>query len=320
MGVNENHMWKYILQRLLWLLVTVFCVSIMIFTIMFFIPGDPARIILGDSATAAQLADYHERMGLDDPFFVQLARYLYQTYIQFDLGTSYKTGLSVMSEFAERIPRTVGLSLWTIVIGCGVGIPLGIYSAIRRNGIMDHSLRIVSMILVSIPNFWLAMLMVQLFSQKLGWLPSYGIGGFQYWILPILAGGLGTVGSNARMTRSAVLETVRADYVTTARAKGQSEGVVIVRHMLPNAMIPIVNSLSGMLANLIGGSVVVETVFSFPGTGLYLMNGISNRDYPVIRSCVLILAVFSTLMVLLTDLVYAWLDPRIKAQYVSSKH
>lgn len=207
-----------------------------------------------------------------------------------------------------------------MLFGCASGIPLGIFCAIKRDSFFDHILRVVSMVGVSLPNFWLAILLVQLFSQNLGWLPSHGIGGIQYWILPVVAGSLAGIGSNARMTRSAVLETVKADYITTARAKGQTERKVISAHMLPNAMITIVSTLSGQFANLVGGSVVLETVFSFPGIGMYLMNAVSNRDYPVIRSCVLILALFAAVMVLLTDLIYAYLDPRIKAQYVVEKH
>lgn len=313
-------MWRYIVKRLLWMIIIFFCVSILIFTVMYFVPGDPARIILGDAAKAEDLAEVRARLGIDQPFLVQLGRYLRQTFLEFDFGTSYMTNLPVMSEFASRLPRTFLLGLINMAVGCAVGIPLGIYSAIKRDSIYDHVLRVLSMVGVSLPNFWLAILLVQLFSQKLGWLPSHGIGGIKYWILPVVAGSLAGIGSNARMTRSAVLETVKADFVTTARAKGQSEGKVISAHMLPNAMIPIVSILSGQFANLIGGSVVLETVFSFPGIGMYLMNAVSNRDYPVIRSCVLILALFAAVMVLLTDLVYAYLDPRIKAQYVVEKN
>ena len=312
-------MWRYIVKRLLWMILIIFCVAILIFTVMYFVPGDPARIILGETASAEAIAETRAKLGLDQPYLVQLKNYLVQTFIHFDLGESYITGLPVAEEFADRLPRTFLLGLLTMLVGCGLGIPLGIYSAIRRDHLFDHILRVLSMLGVSLPAFWVAILLVQLFSLQLGWLPSHGIGGVEYWILPIVAGSLSGIGSNARMTRSAVLDTVKADYVTTARAKGQTERKVITRHMLPNAMIIIVSMLSGQFANLIGGSAVLETVFSFPGIGLYMVNAISNRDYPVIRSCVLILAIFSSFMVLLTDLAYAWLDPRIRAQYEGRK-
>lgn len=173
-----------------------------------------------------------------------------------------------------------------------------------------------SMIGISIPAFWLALLMVMLFSMQLGWLPAFGIATWKHWIMPVVAGAVSGIAMDARQTRSAVLETIRADFVTTARAKGLKENLVVYKHMLPNALIPVINALGGRLAGAIAGTVVIENVFTFPGIGMYLMQGITTRDYPVVRSCVLILAIFSSLVMLLIDLFYAYIDPRIKAQYV----
>jgi peptide/nickel transport system permease protein len=315
-------MGRYIAKRLLALVAIIICVAIIIFTIMYFIPGDPALISLGASSTLEERAEYRARLGLDDPYVVQLGRYLYNTFIKFDLGESYITGASVSRGFAQRLPRTLGLGLLCLGINIIVGIPLGITCARKQNSWIDHLISILAMIGVAIPGFWLALLMVQLFSQKLGWLPAMGISGapfmdWQYWVMPVIAGSLGSIANNLRMTRSAVLETIRADFVTTAKAKGLSENKVTYKHMLPNALIPILSQLGGQFGMVISGTVIIETVFSFPGVGMYMLDGINNLDYPVVRGCVLILAIFSAAAVLLVDLAYGLIDPRIKAQYIS---
>ncbi|WP_455436209.1 ABC transporter permease [Hungatella hathewayi] len=306
---------RYVGKRLMWLVVIMISVAILIFSIMYFVPGDPVKIMLGDSATAEEVQLYRDKLGLNDPFIVQLGRYLYDTFIRWDFGTSYTMKVPVMSEFITRLPRTLALGWLCILVDALIGIPLGISAAMHRNSALDHGLMIGSMIGISIPGFWLALLMVMLFAQRLGWLPAYGIDSWKCWIMPVIAGSLAGLATNARQTRSAVLETIRADFVTTARAKGLKESKVIYKHMLPNALIPIISSLGSRFAGAIGGTVVIETVFAFPGIGTLMLNGISGRDYPVVRSCVLVLAIFSAFVMLLVDLLYAFIDPRIKAQY-----
>lgn len=310
-------MWKYILKRILWLIVIILCVAVVIFIILWFVPGDPAQIILGTGATQADIERQREIMGLNSPFIVQLGCYLRDVFLHFDFGNSYVYGTPVIQEFAARLPRTLGLGLISMALNIAIGIPLGVNAAIHRNSFQDQGLLIMAMVFISVPQFWLALMMVVLFSVRLGWLPPYGIDGWQCWIMPVLANSLSGIAMNARQTRSAVLETIRADFVTTARAKGLSEKVVIYKHMLPNALIPVVNALGMQLAMVVGGTVVIEQVFSFPGIGQYLLTGVSSRDYPVIRGSVLILAMFSAVITLLVDLFYAYLDPRIKAQYVN---
>ena len=309
---------RYVIKRLGWLVLTTIVVAILIFTIMFFVPGSPGKLILGNTATEAEVYAYEEQLGLHDPFIVQLFRYLRDTFLRLDLGTSYSFHVPVIEEFASRLPRTLILGLLCMVISAAVGIPLGIMCALKRNSVIDHGLMILAMAGVSVPQFWLALLMVILFSLRLHWLPPYGFGGIEYWIMPVIAGSVGGIAMNARQTRSAVLETIRADFVTTARSKGVPERKVIYKHMLPNAMIPIINLLGGTFAMAIGGTVVIESVFQFPGIGYYMLAGINALDYPVVRGCILILAIFSTLAMLVVDLVYAFLDPRIKAQYVNA--
>ena len=311
-------MWRYIVQRLLWMIVIVSSVAVIIFTIMLFVPGDPAAIALGSTATQAEIDNWREMNGLNDSYFVQLGRYLSDTFLHLDLGVSYAYKVPVIQEFAKRIPRTLTLGLITILVDALIGIPLGVTAAMHQNRFLDRVLMVVAMIGVSLPDFWLALMLIILFSLKLGWLPAMGIGGVQYWIMPVISAAVAGIAMNARQTRSAVLETKRADFITTARAKGLREAIVIYKHLMPNALIPVINNLGTQFAVVIAGTVVIESVFSFPGVGLYLLSGISARDYPVIRGCVLILAVFASLAVLIVDLIYAFIDPRIKAQYANT--
>ena len=308
-------MWRYIVKRLLWLAVITVCVAILIFVVMWFVPGDPAQIILG-SVSAADIAALREKMGLNDPFLVQLGRYLWDL-LHLDFGVSYTYKIPVIDAFAQRLPRTVLLGMFSIVLNVLVGIPLGISAARHRNSFRDQGLLFFAMLVISMPQFFVAQVLVILFAVKLGWLPPFGIDSWQSWILPIMSSALSGIAQIARQTRSAVLETIRADFVTTARAKGLEERKVIYKHMLPNALIPVVSDLGMQLSFIVAGSVVIESVFSFPGIGTYMLNGINGRDYPVIRGCVLLLAIFSAVVILLVDLVYAYLDPRIKAQYVN---
>ena len=308
-------MWRYIVKRILWLIVIAICVAILIFTVLYFVPKDPAEVAAGAGATQEEIEFQRHVLGLDQPFFVQLGTYLYNTFIKFDLGTSFYYKVPVLSEFAERLPRTVTLSLICIIIDALTGIPLGITCALHRNSPIDQGLMVVAMILISIPGFWLALLLIDLFSTKLGLLPAFGIGTWKHWVLPVIAGAAGGIAQNARLTRSAVLETMRADFVTTAKAKGVAKNAVIYKHMLPNAMIPIINSLGGRLAGVLSGTVILETVFAFPGIGTYLTNAIGQCDYPVVRACILVMALFSSIIMVVVDLIYAFIDPRIKAQY-----
>ncbi len=312
-------MFRYIIKRLLWMIAIMVSVAILIFTLMFFAPGDPVETLIGSDATEVEKEAIREEWGLNDPFIVQLGRYLYDTFIRLDLGTSYTLRIPVIREFASRLPRTLALGLLCVAVEIVIGIPLGILAANRRNKLADKLVMLGAAAGVSVPGFWLGLLMVMLFSVKLGWLPPFGIGTWKHWIMPIIAGSVSGVAMTARQTRSAVLEVIRADYVTTARAKGLSESTVTYKHMLPNALIPIINSVAGRLSGAIAGTVVVETVFTFPGIGTLLSEAVSARDYPTVRSCVLILALFSAFVMLFVDLIYAYIDPRIKAQYTRRK-
>lgn len=312
-------MWKYVLKRLAWMIVIMLCVTVVIFGITYFTPGDPARVIMGNSASEADVAAKRAQMGLDQPFMVQLVSYFKQVYLQGDFGTSWATNDSVLSNLLSRLPITILVGGIAMIIQVLIGVPLGVFAAIHQGKWQDYLSISVSMLLISLPDFWVALMAIVLFSVKLGWLPPFGIDSWKCFILPIAANAIGGIANNARQTRSSMLEVFRADFITTARAKGQKESKVIWKHMFPNAVLPIITMVIGGLGRVVGGSAIIENIFSIPGVGMYLLTGINNRDYPVIRGATIILSLFSAAAVLLMDLMYAFVDPRIKAQYSSGK-
>lgn len=312
-------MTKYIVKRLLWMIPVVLGVTIVIFSIMHFVPGDPAVIILGTEATEAELEAKREQLGLAQPFMIQLGSYMKNVFLRFDFGNSYITNNSITKELLSRLPRTAFVGFVSMILMLIIGIPLGITAAVHQNGLGDRICMIIALIGVSVPSFWLGLLLVITFALKLGWLPASGIGGLQYYILPCIASAFGGIASLARQSRSSMLEVIRSDYVVTARAKGLSERKVIYGHALPNALIPIITVAGSHLAHIFGGSVVIENVFSIPGIGSYMVQAVNNRDYTVVTGSVIFLAVVFSLVMLLVDVVYAFVDPRIKAQYTSGK-
>lgn len=312
-------MTKYIVKRLLWMIPVVLGVTIVIFSIMHFVPGDPAVIILGTEATEAELQAKREQLGLSEPFMIQLGTYMKNVFLKFDFGNSYITNNSITKELLSRLPRTALVGFISMILMLVIGIPLGITAAVHQNGLGDRLCMIIALIGVSVPSFWLGLLLVITFSLKLGWLPASGIGGFQYYILPCVASAFGGIASLARQSRSSMLEVIRSDYVVTARAKGLSERKVIYGHALPNALIPIITVAGSHLAHIFGGSVVIENVFSIPGIGSYMVQAVNNRDYTVVTGSVIFLAVVFSLVMLIVDVVYAFVDPRIKAQYTGGK-
>lgn len=312
-------MLKYVLKRLLWMVLVVIGVMLIIFTLMYVVPGDPAEIVAGSTATDDMIEATRERLGLSDPYLVQLWRYVKGVIFHLDFGTSYLTEKSVSTELAVRLPRTILLGCFSLFLSVSLGVIIGVVSAVHRNGIGDRISMIVALIGVSVPQFWLALLLVILFSVKLGWLPATGISSLSCYIMPCIALAVSGVGGIARQSRSSMLEVIRADYVTTARAKGMKERDVIYKHALPNALLPIITLAGNNLAHVFGGAVAIETVFAIPGVGYYMVSAINKRDYPVIRGSVIVLAIAFSLVMLLVDLMYAAVDPRIRSQYKNKK-
>lgn len=308
---------RYIGKRLLQMIPILLTVAILIFTLMYFVPGDPVQIMLGDTATPEQIAAARASFGLDKPYLVRLWNYLVGI-IHLDFGTSYIQGSSVAQELFLRFPRTLTLASLSILFTIVVGIPIGIQCAIHANKLSDKVWMFLTMLGNSMPGFWLALLLVILFSVKLGWLPSNGTGGLKYYILPVIANSIGSLADIARQTRSSMLEVIRSDYVVTARSKGLLEKDVIWKHALPNALIPIITVCGSRFGFMLGGTVIIESVFSIPGIGMYMVNGINSRDYPVVQGSIIYIAFIFAFIMLITDLIYAYVDPRIKAQYVKS--
>lgn len=308
---------RYIGKRLLQMIPILLTVAILIFTLMYFVPGDPVQIMLGDTATPEQVAAARASFGLDQPYLIRLWNYL-SGIIHLDFGTSYIQGSSVASELFSRFPRTLILSSLSILFTIVVGIPIGIQCAINANKLSDKIWMFLTMLGNSMPGFWLALLLVILFSVKLGLLPSNGTGGIEYYILPVIANSIGSLADIARQTRSSMLEVIRSDYVVTARAKGLKEKAVIWKHALPNALIPIITLCGSRFGFMLGGTVIIESVFSIPGIGMYMVNGINSRDYPVVQGSIIYIAFIFAFIMLITDLIYAYVDPRIKAQYVKA--
>lgn len=311
-------MGRYIFRRLLLTILVIVGAAFVIFTVMYFVPGDPAELILGVEATPEAIAALRAEMGIDQPYIVQLGSFLYNTFLRFDMGTSWARGVSVIGGLLDRLPRTLLLGFLTSFVTVLVGIPLGVTAATHHGGIMDRGLIVLSMVFISIPEFWLALMLILVFSLHLELVPAFGIESWTCYILPIVSGSLTGICNVARQSRASMLDVVRADFITTARAKGMKERAVIYKHMLPNALIPIITISGNYFARCIGGTIVIEKIFSFPGLGLYLNDAISMRDYPIIRGCVIFMAMFTALMMLLVDLAYAFADPRIKSQYVSA--
>jgi ABC-type dipeptide/oligopeptide/nickel transport system permease component len=310
-------MGRYIVSRLLQMIPVVVGVTILVFTIMYFIPGDPVRLILGAEATPAEMAAAREELGYNDPYLVRLGDFLGGIFLHFHFGESWVYNTPVTTELLHRMPRTLIIAAVCIAMQILIGIPLGIIAAVDHNGWGDRISMFIALFGVSMPNFWIALMLVLFFSVSLGWLPPYGIGGWQYYILPCIANAFPGIATQARQTRSSMLEAIRSDYVTTARAKGMSERRVLLRHALPNALLPLITIIGNGMGMLLAGTVVIESVFAIPGVGMYLVGGINTRDYAVVQSSVIFLALAFTAIMLLVDLAYAFIDPRIKARFAS---
>lgn len=307
-------MFRYIAKRLLLMIPTILLTSLLIFWAMDLAGGDPVLLILPENATVEQQDALREDMGLNDPFLVRYARYM-GGLLTGDMGTSYKSGLDVYDTFMGRLPMTLVLGGTALIIACLLSIPLGIYTAIHQNTWKDTCGMVFALFGVSMPNFWLGLMLILLFSLKLGWLPSGGADSLKFLILPAVTVGLGLAALITRTTRSAMLDVIRQDYMTTAKAKGASNRRVIYYHGLRNAMIPIVTAVGMQFSLVMTGSVLAETVFGWPGIGRLIFDSINKRDTPTVTGCIILCCILMSLINLGVDIIYAYCDPRIKAQY-----
>lgn len=332
-------MLKYTLKRLLMAIPVVWGIVTIVFVLMRVFSANPAYLLLGQRATAERVAELTSYLGLDQPIWKQYGIFLGQL-LHGDLGTSLFSGLPVMQELLQRMPATIELALFAVVIASVIGITLGVICAVKQNSFTDRICQVGGLVGISLPRFWLGLMLIIAFAVNLGWLPVSGRFDFtakpktitglmildsiltgdwkalgstlRYLMLPGISIAISSVGTIMRYTRSTMLETIRQDYIRTARAKGLKERTVVVRHALKNAMIPIITVIGMELGGLFGGSVLTETIFAWPGIGKYVVDGINNSDYAVVQGGCMLVAVISVSMNLVVDLLYGSLDPRIR--------
>lgn len=305
---------NYIIRRSLMAIPILIGVATITFLLTFvFVPGDPARIMMGQSADEQTLATVRHEMGLDKPLYVQYGKYISKIF-QGDLGRSFKTKRTVIESIAERFPATVRLAFSAMVVAILVGLVAGIISAVKPYSFWDNLFMSLALLGISIPVFYLGLILIIVLAVNLDFFPvgGYGGGDVRYLILPAIALGTAQAAQIARMTRSSLMEVVRADFIRTARAKGLSERVVIFKHALRNALIPVVTVIGTQLGYLLGGTVLTETTFSWPGIGRLAVDAVQSRDFPMIQGTVLFMALVFVVINLVVDLSYGWFDPRIR--------
>ena len=305
---------KYIFKRLIMLIPVILVTSFLIYWAMSLTGGDPALMLAGDKATPEQVEQIREELGLNDPFPVRYANYM-KGMLTGDMGKSYVTKKDVFQTFMEKLPNTLALGGAAVLIAVVVSLPLGIYTAIHQNTWKDTAGMVFALFGTSMPNFWLGLMLIIIFALKLGLLPSGGKSGFSSIILPAVTVGFGLAALITRTTRSSMLDVLRQDYMTTARAKGCPEKRVIYTHGLKNALIPIITAIGLQMSLVITGSVLAETVVSWPGIGRLVYDSISKRDTPMVTGAIIMCSILMCIINLAVDLVYAFFDPRIKAQY-----
>ena len=309
---------SYLIKRLMAAIPVLFVVSVLVFLFLRMIPGDPATAVLGRNASADEIEALREEMGLDRPLPAQYAAWLGKA-ARGDLGISVISGRSISGSIFERLPHTMALALLAIAIAVAIAIPSGVIAAVRQNTLADRAVMLFSLLGVSLPSFWVGILFIILFSVKLQWFPASGyvsifehlFEGLRYLLLPAMSLALVMAAVSARMARSSMLEVLRQDYIRTARAKGLGRWVVVIRHGLKNAMIPVVTVIGLDFGWLLGGTVVIETVFGIPGMGRLVVYSILNRDYPMVQGVILYMAVIYMLVNLLVDFIVTMMNPRI---------
>lgn len=303
---------KYLLKQIGSLIVVLIISSILVFLMIHIIPGDPAEMMAPLGASADEIEAIREKLGLNRPLISQYLDWISNIVFHFDFGESLYTGTAITSYIGPKILNTFLLAVCGIVFAVLLGIPFGIISALKQNSVFDLCGMVISIFGVSIPIFWMGLLLIMLFSVQLGWLPPTGGGSFITLILPSITIGLNSMAVIARMTRSSMLEVLRQDYIRTAEAKGLAYYKIIFKHTLKNAMIPIITTIGIQFGYLMGGAVLTETVFVYPGVGRLIVDSILRRDYPTIQACLLLLTVMFVVINTLTDIAYRFFDPRIK--------
>ena len=308
-------MLKYILRRLGIMIFIVIGVAFVVFSIMELSTAEPALIMLGDGATAEAVAAFNEMYGLNDPFLVRFGKYIWNLFTKFDFGSSWLTNRPVLDTLMERVPVTIIISLSSMAFASFFGVFLGVISAVKQYSGLDYVSRVTAMVLSTIPVFWLGMLLAVLFALKLHWLPASGDDTWKHFVMPMLTLGLPYAAKILRSTRGYMMEAVRQDYIRTARAKGVPERKVVWTHAFVNACLPVINIIGVYTGGLLAGTVVTETVFGCNGVGSFIIASVKRQDVPAVTGGTVYVAIIFALILLIVDLIYAFVDPRIKARY-----
>lgn len=307
-------MLRFIAKRLLMIFPVIIGVSLIVFILMQFTPGDPAQIILGPQAGEEEIQNLREQMGLNDPLYIQYFKFIFGIFT-LDFGTSIQDGQGVLEKILDHFPATLELTVAAMIVALLIGIPIGIISSTKQYSFFDNVSTLGGLVGFSMPNYWLSMMLILLFSVQLGWLPVSGYGGMMFLLLPAISLGTQTAAVFLRMTRSSMLEVLRSDYIRTARAKGLSERKVIYFHALKNAFIPIITVIGLQVGALLEGAILTEAVFAWPGIGRFMIDAINAKDFPIVQGSVVFIAFLFVFVNLLVDILYAYVDPRIKSQY-----
>ena len=307
-------MYKYIFKRLFMLIPVIIGVTFLVYFILDFAPGDPVAIILGIEATEEAIQEVRKELGLDKPFIIQYLNYMAKL-CRGDLGKSWAKSRDVMGEIITAFPPTITLTFWGMLVAISLALPIGIISAVYQYSIFDNVLMVCALLGISMPSFWLGLLLILTFALNLGWLPSGGVGSWKSFVMPAISLGTSSMATITRLTRSSMLEVIRADYIRTARAKGVAESKVITKHALKNALIPTVTVVGLQFGGMLGGSVMTESVYAWPGVGRLMVQSINKRDIPMVLGCVIMFSLTSSVVNLLVDVLYGFIDPRIKSQY-----
>lgn len=304
-------MLQYAVKRLLYTIPVLLGITVLLFLMLHALPGDPARVIAGTMASDEDVKIIRNQLGLDDPLHVQYGMFLWRL-AHLDLGRSARTQNPVSQEIWARLPNTFQLAVLATILACLVGVPAGILSAVRPHSWVDYLVTSTALFGISMPVFWLGLMLVVVFSVILRWLPAGGTGGLANLVLPTVTLAAFVIAFVARMTRSSMLEVLNQDYITTARSKGLREQVIVVGHALKNALIPIITVIGLQFGSLLGGAVLTETVFAWPGIGRLIVDSILSRDYPMIQGTILVFGLLYILVNLVVDLLYGFVDPRIR--------
>lgn len=304
---------KYVIKRLLLIIPMVLGVAIIVFSIINVIPGDPGRRMLGPMATQEQVDMLNEQLGYHLPFLQRLGNYLVDL-IRLDFGNSYQDGVPVIQKLLANFPYTLRLAVLQTVAYSVLGVTLGVFSAVKQYSALDNIVRVVSIALAAFPSFWVYMVALLVFSLYLGWLPSSGADSWKCYVLPVLCSGILSASSLQRLTRTTMLESIRQDFVRTARAKGCAEGTVIWKHAFLNAMLPILNQIGISFGMLLGGTVICESIFGMPGLGTLIITAVNSKDVPMVMAASVFLAALFCVLVVLLDVTTALVDPRAKAK------